>query len=151
MALGSFLWTSTYPMIREAAIEELNRDIAAAVQSWANEEPAIVARRLLDLRTEVELSNIRWPDRVEMACRALATRVSDPLSWADLALEQDLFPEAAPFLGYAVDQGAELGTERLSRYLSVPSARWAAISTVLVTGTSQLDRQHVITNLEPSD
>jgi len=134
----------------QAAIEQLERDIGEAVQSWATEDPSTVMRRLVDLRTELELSNVRWPDRVEMACRALSSRVSDPLSWADLALQHSIFPEAAPFLKLAVDQGAELGEEQLARYLSVPAARWAAISGVLLAGT-ELDRQQVITNLEPSD
>jgi hypothetical protein len=135
----------------EAAIQELRARIGAVVQGWVTEEPLTVVRRLVDVREEIALANVHWPDRVEMACRLLAGHVSDPLLWADLALEHDLFPQAAPFLMQAVDQGAEFGEERLARYLAAPLARWAVISAGLSAGTSALDRQQIIASLEPGD
>lgn len=150
-SFGAFLVGIDLSEDWEAAIQQLQEGIGEVVQSWATEEPLTVVPRLVDLRTEIALSNIHWPDRVEMACRALASRASDPLSWADLALEHGLFPEASPFLRQAVDEAAELGEERLARYLSVPSARWAVISVVLLAGTSAVDRQQIIASLEPGD
>jgi hypothetical protein len=115
----------------KAAIQRLEDGIGEVVQSWVYEDPSMVMRRLVSLRLELELSNVRWPDRVRMACRALADRVADPLAWADLALNRGLFPQASPFLEQAIAQGAELGEERLVRYPSTPAARWTTISAIL--------------------
>jgi hypothetical protein len=151
MSLAPFLADIDRRDDLQAAVQELAASISEAVEGWVTDDPLTVVQRLANLRAEVELANVRWPDRVEMACRALAERVAEPLSWADLALEQGLFPAASPFLTSALDQGIELGKERLGRYLSSPSARWATISAVLLAATSQNDRQQVIADLLPSD
>jgi hypothetical protein len=134
-----------------AAIQQLEADIGEVVQSWADEDPPMVMRRLVSLRTELGLANVNWPDRVQMACKALASRVADPLAWADLALEHGLFPQASPFLEYAIAQSAELGDERLVRFLSTPTARWTTISVILTSQNSEADRQRLWVHLTAED
>jgi hypothetical protein len=131
--------------------QRLEEGIGEIVQGWADEDPTAVMQRLAELRTQLELSNARWPDRVLMACRALADRVADPLAWSELALEHDLFPSASPFLERAVTQGAELGEERLVRYLAEPAARWTVISTILTANNSEADRQRLLPHLRADD
>jgi hypothetical protein len=109
---------------------QLEENVTEAIQGWANEDPSTVMTRLASLRTQVELSGVRWPDRTRMACKALADRVASSLAWADLALERGLFPETSPFLERAIAQGIELGEDRLVRYLSTPTARWTTISAI---------------------
>jgi hypothetical protein len=134
-----------------AEAQRLEEGIGEIVQGWADEDSTAVMQRLAELRTQLELSNIRWPDRVLMACKALADRVADPLAWSDLALEHDLFPSASPFLERAGTQGAELGEERLVRYLAAPAARWTVISTILTANDSEVDRQRLLPHLRADD
>jgi hypothetical protein len=134
-----------------AEAQRLEEGIGEIVQGWADEDPTAVMQRLAELRTQLELSNVLWPDRVLMACKALADRVADPLAWSDLALEHGLFPSASPFLERAVTQGAELGEERLVRYLASPAARWTVISTILTANNSEADRQRLLPHLRADD
>jgi hypothetical protein len=134
-----------------AAIQRLEEGIREIVQGWADEDRPTVIHRLISLRAELELSNVRWPDRMRIACEALADRIADPLAWADLALERGLFPEASPFLEQAITQGAELGEERLARYLSTPASRWTTISAILTAQNSEADRQRLFVNLRAQD
>jgi hypothetical protein len=136
---------------RGAAIQRLEEGITEVVQGWVNEDPPTVMTRLASLRTQVELSSVRWPDRMKMACNALAGRVASPLAWADLALERGLFPETSPFLEVAIAQGIELGEDRLVRYLSTPTARWITISAILTAQDSEADYQRLLVHLTPDD
>jgi hypothetical protein len=75
----------------QAATEELQNGITAVIEPWVDEDPLTVVQRLLSLRTELNLGNVAWPDRVWMACNVLSDRVVDPLAWADIALETGFF------------------------------------------------------------
>jgi hypothetical protein len=135
----------------QAATEELQNGIPAVIEPWVDEDPLTVVQRLLSLRTELNLGNVAWPDRVWMACNVLSDRVADPLAWADIALENGLFPEAAPFVDRAVARGVDLGDGRLARFLSAPAARWAVIPTILKTTESAVDYERLLTLLTPAD
>jgi hypothetical protein len=135
----------------QAATEDLQNSITAVVEPWVDEDPLTVVQRLLSLRIELNLANVKWPDRVWMACNALSDRVANPLAWADIALEHGLFPEAAPFVDGAVARGVELGQERLARFLSAPGARWTVMPTIIKTIGSTADYDRLLTLVTPVD
>jgi hypothetical protein len=130
--------------------ERLEESIGQVVGAWANDDPLSVIQRVVDVRVQLELSGRGWPDRTVMACQALARAVSEPLTWSDLALERGLFPKASPFLERVVEQGIELGEERLVRYLANPAARDATVMQILVRG-SRADYELLLGKLGPQD
>ncbi|MEA2581102.1 MAG: hypothetical protein QOE83_1994 [Actinomycetota bacterium] len=133
------------------AEEQLRQDVADTVATWAAEEPSIVIERLAVIRTEIELSNFHWPDRVWIACHALALSVADPFAWIDAALNRTLFPSASPFVRRAVEDGLELGEQRLRRLLADPMARSEVAGAVLADVSSPMDLELVVDNLRPTD
>ena len=104
----------------QAATEDLQNSITAVVEPWANENPLIVVQRLLSLRMELKLANVKWPELGLDGMQRASDRTANPLAWADIALEHGLFPEASPFVDGAVARAVELGQERLARFLSAP-------------------------------
>jgi hypothetical protein len=135
----------------QAATSQLEARIAEVVESWADEDPMVVIQRLLSLRAELELANVRWPDRVWMACNAVADRIAAPLAWAEMALDQGLFPEASPFVERAVAGAMEFGQERLARFTSVPAARWTVMSAILKSTNSEPDYGQLLPLITPAD
>jgi len=134
----------------EAAARRLEEQIKGMVMPWADEDRATVIQRLVTLRIELELSTVRWPDRVWIACTALAERVDDPIAWADTALELGLFPQAEPFLGHALDRGQKISERQAERYLGNLVARGPAIHYFLAA-ESETHRDVVLRHLGPED
>lgn len=135
----------------EGEIQQLRSDIENIIAGWPR-EPAEVGARLVEIRRQVTVANLTWPDRVGMACDVLASEVDDPLVWADSMLEIGLFPEAAPFLGRAIESGATLGPERLQRLLDHPKASMTtkfAVLTHPMTGPDDFETvMHSLTSVD---
>jgi len=133
----------------QAGMKELEEEIGTAVKEWAYEPAAPVIARLASLRQELDLANLRWPDRVQIAFSAMADGIESPGEWIDEAQAQDLFPEAAPLLATALEKG-ELTTERLANLLS-SRGRWSAISLVLSKDVKSPQLDFVIDDLTPTE
>jgi hypothetical protein len=133
----------------QAGIKELQEGISAAVSGWAEESPTTVVPRLASLRNDLDLANLRWPDRIQMAFSAMADRIESPGEWIDIAQTHDLFPEATPLLGPAWEKG-ELTTERLIELLG-SRGRWSAISVMLTRGEDSPELDLVVSNLTPAE
>ncbi|MGH7926733.1 MAG: hypothetical protein ACREQV_02940, partial [Candidatus Binatia bacterium] len=75
----------------EKAVSDTRDAIKATSEQWASEDPVIVVRRLVELRTQLEIARVNWPNRVECACQAIAGRVPNPAEWVEAALVDGLF------------------------------------------------------------
>jgi len=136
---------------RERAVSELSSSIAETVREWNVDDPTGVVAHLAEIQHELALTDIRWPDRIDIACRSLAQLVSNPLAWSHAALNHGLYPSAGAFLAAAMTEHEELGHERLNRLLETPEARWPVIQLVLQMEGHEKDREFVLASLTPAD
>lgn len=110
----------------------LERDVLAEITSWlANDDPDLVVRRLIELRRELEIAGLLWPDRVGMVCKMIAARVDDVSPWVQLARDHGLFPEGQPFVDKAVTDGQKSSRDQLLACLDHPLARRLALGSIL--------------------
>ncbi len=133
------------------SLEDLQLQISAVVNGWGDMPPKDVIARLRDLRNQLELSPVRWPDRIAMACQTIATTKASTIEeWIDAAAEGDLFPHAAPFVVSACQAGKELGDARIRTLLENPRSRGSVLEAVLTIGMER-DRKQVIWALTGED
>jgi hypothetical protein len=115
----------------QTAVAALRADIAHHVAGWESEPAEQVVQRLCDLRAELQAAGLAWPDRVWMACEAIAERADGLRPWVEASLHHGLFPDAAPFLDRLVSmQSADLRTV-VEQCLDDVVARGHALSAVL--------------------
>jgi len=114
-----------------AAIEALRADINAYVAGWEAEPPEQVVERLREILAELQASGQLWPDRVRMACQAIADRADDLVPWVQSSLHQGLFPDAAPYLTRLVSRQSPDARSIVEQCVSDPVARRDALSAVL--------------------
>ena len=81
-----------------SALDNLARDIASEVNDWANDPPRLIVERLIQIRHELVAAGMQWPDRVGIACQAIAERADDARPWVEDCLALGLFPEAGAFM-----------------------------------------------------
>ena len=136
---------------RDEAIAVLEHDIEVVVTDWAIDSPQDVIAKLLELRAELAIARIYWPNRTTMACSALLTRIEDIRTWVATALDHDLFPDALPMLEAWVvgDPGPDLIL--LGDCFQNGAARQCALSVVLASSTDDSLLTSAIQELHPID
>jgi len=145
------------PLVREnsyatsdfkAKERALAQDIRSVGASWADEPCDQVIQRLVALRTELNQTNLTWPNRIAIACEGIAASAASPVDWLDEAMKSELMPDAFAFAYKAYEQG-QLDDERLQRLLDDARTRHAAVSLLLESGREIADR--LLGILQPDD
>lgn len=145
------------PLVREnsyrsgdfdAEQRALADDIRSVGSRWAAEAPGVVLPRLVSLRSELERSNVNWPNRIELACMGIAASTSSPIEWLDEAWATALLPDAFPFASVAYEQ-EQLDDGRLRRLLDEPRTRHATVFMLLQSERETADS--LLGVLEPGD
>lgn len=101
---------------------DLTADLRATGEAWATKNPAVTIRRLVEIQTELERANIRWPDRTWIVAAALATNVAEPLAWLDAAEEAGFMPAGSRFAVRALAIG-DLTEDRTRELLDDSACR----------------------------
>jgi hypothetical protein len=135
----------------QTSTEELRNTIRTFSRPWATEEPALVVARLSEIKGLLELAEIKWPPRIGWACTAIAEALEDLTPWVEAALEADLFPDAAPFVSTAFEQGKAVPLSLLERCIGSQAARWSTLSSILSSDASPQTVQLAIQSLAASD
>ncbi|MGW0056503.1 hypothetical protein [Nocardia nova] len=129
----------------------LQTDIAADVADWANEPPEVVVARLIDLRTQSDVADVRWPRRVMMACESLAKFVEIPRTWVEEALKQGLFPDAAPFIKVMVSANDDSTFRLVADCIQDPAARGHTLEILLRDISDERLQNLAITEMDATD
>jgi hypothetical protein len=116
----------------DASLRQLRAEIGRTVRSWSSDSPHTVARRLQTLRVSLAFAGKTWPDRVQIACEELASGDGPLEVWIDAALDNDLFPSAAPFLDTALARGERLAPAAFERCLAASDARASILTSALL-------------------
>jgi hypothetical protein len=132
----------------EAELRALCDDIRSVGSSWANERPNLVLERLTSLRSELERSNVNWPNRIELVCLGIAENTSSPAEWLDGAWDAGLLPDAFPFARAAYVSG-HLDDARLQRLLDGRQTRHPTVEMLLQSKKETADR--LLEIVEPID
>jgi hypothetical protein len=114
----------------DRAVEQLIDDVQTLALPWAGDDPDEAVARLLRLKDSSALAGIRWPDRVVIACNAIAAEVSDPGVWLASSIKHGLLPEAAGF-ARRVAAAPGCSSEDLKAMIDQPALRWEVMGTVL--------------------
>lgn len=125
--------------------------IKEATAAWGVEDPSTVIDRLIDLRTQLDICHLKWPNRVEWVCQALSESVPNPLTWVEAAIAGGLFPEAEPFVRAAVSRSAPIPQGLIEKALEDHRARWRFIDSILSVEEFRGEVQYVLDHLAPSD
>jgi hypothetical protein len=133
----------------QAGMKELEDGIANDIEGWAQQDPEIIISRLKSLRSELDLANLKWPDRIQIAFQLLSKQVGNASVWLDVAVRHDFFPEAAPLLEPALDKG-DLSLDKVG-FLLESKGRWAVIGSVLSRDQSSPLLDLVIQSLTPRE
>jgi hypothetical protein len=135
----------------QLAEQELVADLQQVGEAWASRDPAATTQRLVELRTELERANLRWPDRPAIVCAALADHVADPMAWLDAAEAAGLMPEGCHFARRALVDG-KLTEARARTLLTAPTSRWPMLRILLAARSAPpWATQHAVEALEPDD
>ncbi len=135
----------------QRAMSEAWEAVKTAARPWASEDPTIVVQRLVDLRSQLDIARLNWPNRVEWACQAISDCVSHPVAWVEAALAGSLFPEAEPFLRVMLSGDANVPAGLIERCIDDSRARWRAVDAVLSLQVPAQSVQYVLASLQPSD
>jgi hypothetical protein len=132
----------------EAEQRILCDDIRSVGSSWATEPPNVVLPRLVSLRSELERSNLNWPNRIELACTGIAESTSSPVEWLDEAWKVELLSDAFPFARAAYEKG-HLDDVRLQQLLDEQRTRHPTMWMLLQSEKETADS--LLGVLEPID
>ncbi|MCY4421441.1 MAG: hypothetical protein OXC06_00070 [Acidimicrobiaceae bacterium] len=135
----------------QVAEEELQADIADWIAGWALEPADEVVCRLVELRNELNTARISWPDRVWIACQALAEQVDDLQAWVAASLLHGLFPEAGPLADRLVLMQPPELRQLAEECLGNAPARWPMLA-ALLSNPPDDDLLHLaVSQLTPGD
>ena len=129
----------------EAAIGQLTSDIKAVSDRWPLDNEAVL-ETLIEVRYQIQLADVRWPPRINLAYETLVERIDDPEPWIEDALDNDLFPDATALLRHPGGIPAELW----QRCFETPNARSAAMNLAL-TRPSDGIRSRAIDNVQATE
>jgi hypothetical protein len=126
-----------------AAEQEVVRKVSSQAEQWIDDEPSNVVAKLSQLRVELAYTHTAWPNRILVACEAIAKRSMDCARWAKQCIQHGLLPEGCAFIEEMATRGA-LSTSIIEEFLAQPAGRSGAIHVVLASANVSNEIFHTV-------
>lgn len=127
----------------------------APMRTWgtgqASRTPDDVVQELVELRDELQIAGLTWPDRIICALEGVAESVDNPREWLEAALEGGLLAESATMVPAVFRRGG-LTRSQCRNLMGNPYTRWATTTAVLSAADTETEFvEEVISGIRESD
>lgn len=133
------------------SVDQLQSDISAVVTGWSLDDPSPVLDTLAEIKKELDVAGITWPDRIRLAFAVVAESVEQRSTWIEACLDASMFPHAGPLLNASVEAGEVLSMELWRRCWSNPGSRWEALHIGLHRPPSEDVYEGALEEIDPGD
>jgi len=121
---------------RLATREKQHAAVKHLAREWSEQPASEVVSRIMQFESEAKLADLHCARWTPVACREIALRTNDPLTWIQSLLDADASSElVGPFLWKAHDAGAPELRDILASCVQRPNQRIAALDVVFTMST----------------